>query len=598
MAQPVPDSIHLTAARFWRLLWDSAPGRSGYALRMACACAVVILVCEIWQIPESAVPALVTVAVWQKDRVTNVIAGFTLNILIALVILLLFGLVHLTLDHPMAIVVATTLLSFTFFFLGSASKLKPVAYLLALVIVYAMIAIDQAPIGEVATRALLYADLFILVPGATMVVLGLLICPSPKTLLTQEIAARLRLSFALLNNPTPALQEQATDMLRTGADGMLKYLKLAGLEKLWRKEDLACLHQAIYSSVATLTLTQALTRGTQDILPPQELLFTISNMADCFSKGSYPIDITLPETTAEFAELRTILTNFCCFDTAQDIGRIEKSFKKQSGFLFPDAFTNPEHVRFAVNGTAAVMCSYFLFKVLNWPGIHTCVITCFIVALPTMGEMVSKLTLRISGALVGGAMGIGSIIVLMPHLHSITAFLCMMSAGALLASWVKTGDERISYAGLQIALAFFLSDLKSYGPTTDMTTARDRIIGILIGNFITYAVFTTFWPSSAYTKLAQPFADVFAGLKRMCNSHHLTERLVLLARTQTALAKAERTMEFASLEPAHMRASMTRLNAYRAAAKQVEKSLETLLATPEDPAHLAQVTSLEQSVLS
>ncbi|OUJ03335.1 FUSC family protein [Acetobacter cibinongensis] len=598
MAQPVPDSIHLTAARFWRLLWDPAPGRSGYALRMAGACAVVILVCEIWQVPESAVPALVTVAVWQKDRVTNVLAGVALNILIALVILLLFGLVHLTLDHPMAIVMATALLSFLFFFLGSASKLKPVAYLLALVIVYAMIAIDQAPIGEVATRAMLYADLFILVPGATMVVLGLLICPSPKTLLTQEIAARLRLSLALLQHPTPALQEQATDMLRTGADSMLKYLKLAGLEKLWRKDDLACLHQAIYSSVATLTLTQALTRGNQNTAPPQEFLLTLSEMADCFSKGSYPLDITLPETPAEFAELRTILTQFCCFDTGRDIERVEKSFKQKSGFLFPDAFTNPEHVRFAVKGTAAVMCSYFLFKVLNWPGIHTCVITCFIVALPTMGEMVSKLTLRISGALVGGAMGIGSIIVFMPHLHTIVAFLCMMSAGALLASWVKTGDERISYAGLQIALAFFLSDLKSYGPTTDMTTARDRIIGILIGNFITYAVFTTFWPSSAYTKLAKPFADVFAGLKKMCTTHNLTERLVLLARTQTALAKAERTMEFASLEPAHMRAGMTHFNAYHAAARQVEQSFETLLVTPEDPAHLTRVTSLEQSVLS
>ena len=283
MAQPAPENIHLTLARFWRLLWNAGPGRVGYALRMACACTVVVLVCEIWQVPDTAVPTLVTLALWQKDRVTNAVAGLAVNVLFAVVILLMFGLVHLTIDHPLALVAAVAVLSLFFFFMGSASKLKPVSYMLALVVVYAMIVIDQAPIGEIATRALLYADLFILVPGATIVILGLLICPSPKTLLTQEIAARLTLSAQLLQNPTPLLQEQAADMLREGAQDMAKYLKMAKLEKIWSQHDLACLQKATYSSIAVLTLALGASR-TLSAPQSQMLLWQYFLIWPAFSK--------------------------------------------------------------------------------------------------------------------------------------------------------------------------------------------------------------------------------------------------------------------------------------------------------------------------
>lgn len=600
MALPVPDTLHLTLARFWRLVCDPAPGRLGYSLRMTCACTVVILICEIWQVPESALPAFVTLALWQKDRVTNVVAGIAVNLLFAFVIFLMFGLVHLTLDHPLNLVAATALLSLGFFFLGSASKLKPVAYMLALVVVYALIAIDQAPVGELATRALLYADLFILIPGGVMVVLGALICPSPKTLLTQAIAARLHLSAHLLQQPDALAQEQATAMLREGAGTMLKSLKMAKLEKLWRTQDLQCLHHALYSSVATLALAHAASRENTPLQPQPSLIQTLSEMAAIFEKGDYPTDITMPVVSGASPAVHSLASLLSTFTTPPQSNKpqaAEKDESGPSGFFFPDAFTNPEHVRFAVKGTAAVMLCYFLFKVLAWPGIHTCVITCFIVALPTMGEMISKLTLRISGALVGGAMGIGSLIVLMPHLQNSAAFLAMMAVGSLLACWIKTGDERIAYAGLQIGLAFFLSDLKGYGPTTDMTTARDRIIGILLGNFLTYAVFTSIWPTSAYDKIKDTLKTVLHALHALCSATTPAEQLVHAAAAQAALGTAERTIEFAAMEPPHMRADMPHLQSYHSITQDAAVLAEDALipALHSDTAH--QVTRLEQELL-
>ena len=45
--------------------------------------------------------------------------------------------------------------------------------------------------------------------------------------------------------------------------------------------------------------------------------------------------------------------------------------------------------------------------------------------------------------------------------------------------------------GWQIALAFCLCTLDSFGPSDDLVAGRDRIIGIVIGNLVMSVVFST-----------------------------------------------------------------------------------------------------------
>jgi len=99
----------------------------------------------------------------------------------------------------------------------------------------------------------------------------------------------------------------------------------------------------------------------------------------------------------------------------------------------PDAFTNPEHVRYALKTTSAAMFCYVLYSLLDWPGIHTCLITCYIVSLGTTAETVEKLTLRILGCLVGAAAGIAAIVYLIPHVTSIGALMIVVFLGALVS---------------------------------------------------------------------------------------------------------------------------------------------------------------------
>ncbi len=132
------------------------------------------------------------------------------------------------------------------------------------------------------------------------------------------------------------------------------------------------------------------------------------------------------------------------------------------------------------------MFCYVLYSLLDWPGIHTAFITCYIVSLGTTAETVEKLTLRILGGLIGAAAGIGAIVFLCPSLTSIGDLMAVVFLGAFGCGYVAAGSPRISYAGFQIAFAFFLCVIQGAAPAFDMTVARDRVIGLLLGNFVVY----------------------------------------------------------------------------------------------------------------
>src|SRR5260370_31824998 len=142
------------------------------------------------------------------------------------------------------------------------------------------------------------------------------------------------------------------------------------------------------------------------------------------------------------------------------------------------------------------MISYFAMHLTDWPGIHTCIISCFFVSLGTVGETLHKATLGFVGCLIGAALGLGAILLLMPLMTDLGDLLLLLAPVTLLAAWIASGSERIAYAGLQVSLAFYLVVLQGYGPTIDMYTARDRTIGILFGNTQILVIFPTIWPRS------------------------------------------------------------------------------------------------------
>jgi multidrug resistance protein MdtO len=171
-----------------------------------------------------------------------------------------------------------------------------------------------------------------------------------------------------------------------------------------------------------------------------------------------------------------------------------------------DAFTNIEHLRFGVKGTIAAMLCYMLYTALPWPGISTSVVTCAFTALTTVGSSRQKQVLRLLGAAVGGfVLAMGAQIFIFPSIDTIFGFTIVFVVVTALSAWFMTASPRISYFGVQMALAFYLVHLQTFRFETSLSIARDRVVGVLLGLFAMWLIFDQLWGRPAGVEMRRIF---------------------------------------------------------------------------------------------
>lgn len=185
-------------------------------------------------------------------------------------------------------------------------------------------------------------------------------------------------------------------------------------------------------------------------------------------------------------------------------------------FFVADAFTNIDHMRFCIRGGLAASLCYLTYNLIAWPGISTCITTCILTALTTVGASRQKQVLRFAGALVGGLiLSFGAQIFVLPGIDSITGFLVLFLAITIPAAWITTSGPRLSYFGVQIALAFYLMNLQEFKFQVSLTVARDRLAGILLGLLAMWLVFDQLWSASAAVEMERTFISTLRFLGKM-----------------------------------------------------------------------------------
>ncbi|RQV30235.1 FUSC family protein [Burkholderia cenocepacia] len=589
MAQPAAD-VRTPGPREVLRLLAPFPGRAAMAVRVALICALVALVTSGYGTPEAAISAYVVFFLNRADRVTSVVLAVAMLLLVTVVIALVIGAAIFSIEYSVLRVACMAVLSVGLLYLTSASKLRPVGAILAMIVGFGLDELGLAPVGEAATRALLYAWLMVAIPVGVAIVVNLLIAPSPRKLAHAQLAKRLRLAARRLRGDDARAAFDAS--LREGDKPLLTWLKLSKLEGSSSGADVVALRQAVASSTALLVAVALADREADARLPDAfatPIATTLDEMAAILERGGYPVDVTLALPAADAlpplarvvaTDLHTAITQFAqppAIDAAAapadtaDTRAADKPAEPatppapRGGFFLPDARTNPDHIRYALKTTVAAMFCYLLYSQLDWSGIHTCFITCYMVSLGSTAETVEKLTLRIAGCIVGALIGTAALVFVVPSLSSIGELMALVFAGAWLSAWVAFGSPRIAYAGFQIAFAFFLCVIQGAGPGFDLTLARDRTIGILLGNVVVYLVFTRIWPVSIGKQIDAALATLLAQWRRVAQIAQPAERRALAAEAFARHGAISQELGLIHYEPSWVRPAATWLATRRRA---------------------------------
>ncbi|WP_186125466.1 FUSC family protein [Burkholderia gladioli] len=620
MARPAAE-IRAPGPRELLRLLAPFPGRAAMAWRIALICAVTVLVASVYGTPEAALSAYVVFFLNRADRVTSSLLAVALMLIVTIVIALVLGVAILSIDYAILRVACMVVLSVGLLYLTSASKLRPVGAILAMIVGFGLDELGLAPFGEAATRALLYVWLMVAIPVGVSIVVNLLVAPSPRRLMLDQLARRLRLAARRLQGDEAA-RAGFNAALRDGDKPLLTWLKLSKLEGSTAAADVGPLRQAIASSTALLVTVALADREPEAHLPDEvraSLAATLDEMAGILERGGYPVEVRLAPPPAEAlpplaravaTELHAVITQFAepaepaTQASPPPAAETAPPPKPGGGFFLPDARSNPDHVRYALKTTAAAMFCYLLYSQLDWSGIHTCFITCYMVSLGSTAETVEKLTLRIAGCLVGALLGTAALVLVVPALTSIEQLLALVLVGAWLSAWVAFGSPRIAYAGFQVAFAFFLCVIQGAGPGFDLTLARDRTIGILIGNLVVYLVFTRIWPVSIGKQIDVALAALLGQWRRLATVTQPAERRVLAAEAFARHGAIAQELGLIHYEPSWVRPTADWLSSRRRTLAELG-ALETplFLLAEREPcdaaigARLARVTELNDGGL-
>jgi len=377
-------------------------------------------------------------------------------------------------------------------------KIGIVFFIVAIVVIYVQSFVDQTDQAELLIRAVLWVWVAVNYPIAlTLLINSLLLPAEPQRQLKAEFRRQLAIVDAHLTHlidggPAPAPITPAD--VQKGALSLKKLLGFAAMRDA-RYRSMGAWHLASIATVTRLYLGASELRAGA----PRPMLSALRENCRALSTAldtdePYRAARAAPPDTADIPD--TVLGMQRALDALSEFGTRGESTGKppaEAPMVAPDAWTNPAYARFSLKTLLAVLVSYVFYNATDWQGVHTIMLTCLIVALPSLGASTQRALLRVAGALVGSALALFMVVFVIPHLDSIVGLLLMALPVAALASWLAAGSERIGYAGVQLLFTFSLAVLGQFAPTSNLTEIRDRMVGILLGVAIATFVQMSFW---------------------------------------------------------------------------------------------------------
>jgi multidrug resistance protein MdtO len=532
------------ATWFWGFLKNEMapyPGRAWVVARMTIAATIVMTLVMTFQLPNGFIGALYTIVLSRESPAATLRSAIRIAISSALSVTYTILSISMLAGDPLTHflwVMATLFMSF-FAMRAIADYGAALAFSLPSVI---SITIWDANTTNVNTRienTLWLGFLLVIGSAATVAVEYVLRQMHPTTILNEQIESRLKAVQGILENvgagqPISAQSSKAISqyaglgtsslrrqLQRSGHGGHFIARMNAAVALVGRLVDLAASMRNIRVNSAVtadeedrarcLALADHIATLRRNLLEHQPLLqIDVSN-------HNHPTKLVF--LAAMERTLALIPHAFLGSNSTSDFlmhAPIDEHLDRR--IFVPDAFSNSAHLKFALRGSLAALVCYVTYNALIWPGLKSSMVTCLLTAATTIGSSRQRQVLRLGGFVLGGiVLGIGAQAFLLPHLDSIVGFGLLFAVVAAISSWIATATPRISFLGLQLALAFNLVHLLDFTIQTSLAVARDRLVGVLLGLISMWLIFDHLWVKDAMSEMQSAFAhnlQLFAELTR------------------------------------------------------------------------------------
>lgn len=524
-----------------------APGRANYTLRLTLSCAVLIVLFMTLHIPFLAVALIVVFYVSQPNvlmiKLVSVVFVVTVSVALGGVLLI----IKWTYDYPLIRLVASVILFFCAIYLMRVlGKLGLAFFVVALAVIYAQTFPSMTSQSEILVRLLLW--LWVAINTAILVTLLVNACfqqAFPGYQFKARLAVMLRQTAQRLSQPDDGTPPPTV----TEIAGQFNQLRSLYQQAARATPEIAASPQAWQSLMAAALscshLTALLQPGDDHPDARRRIASQLNALADNLPAAAAVQPLIVPRDGANSAILQEIAEVLARLARGETIplpqGEVEKA-----PLLLPDAWSNPAYLHFALKTLLATLLCYVFYTAADWQGIHTIMLSCVIVAQPGLGATMQKTWLRIGGALLATLIALLLIVCVQPWTDSLSGLLAMTLPVLALAAWIAAGSERIAYAGIQIGFTFALAFLSWFGPLSNLTELRDRVIGILLGVLVSSIVHLYLWPDSEAPQLKARLAQLYRQLAQTLAARDDEVQLVPLF---AALTESETLINRVAAEP-------------------------------------------------
>jgi multidrug resistance protein MdtO len=498
------------------------PGRIGTVGRMVLAATLVMVICETYRIPFAYLGSLYTLLISRESPQASVRSAGTILLVVSIgVAYLLIGawfVISIPWLHFLANIVSFFLVFYVIATLTNYIAAVPFAIMVAVGVPLWDTLVPAE--GNVENTLWLLLSALIGVT-ASLAVEFAFVRTRPGVEIVVPITGRLAavrsvtLSYAEGRAPDHATQKNILRMRTVGTSRVRRFLQRSAYSRSYRMQ---------MSGVAALTgrlVDIAVTLMQIPLETSPAIQTRARNVAAAI--GSIHDDLTqhrIPEAVQFAAGNETTLAASLLGEMEDTVTFLPETFAgsrtineylasaddlPQAKLFAVNALANPGYFKFALSGCLAAGGAYVIYQGIDWPGLSTSVTTCMVTALSTIGSSRQKQFLRLLGFLVGGVLGMGTQIFVLPSLDSITGFVVVFAPVTFLAAWIMTASPRLSYVGLQTAFAFYLIHLQEFAPQLSLSVARDRFVGILLGLFMMWLVFDHLWATPAAVEMKAAF---------------------------------------------------------------------------------------------